>query len=207
MWIDDLTALLANIYRIAEDADILLMAGRYASAKALAIVAIEEAGKYTSILSNDLPRKKTKLHLQRQEAIGRFFRSAAMFEACAREMPAFLEGLKLRSSDNFAAAESMTEKELITFAMDALQSDPTFDMDRFLRRVLGEDLSVKFHKLASAGDYHKQRQAALHVDFNENGELLSDPSSVTEEDAREFVELAWFAANLQELWKNSKRPV
>ena len=98
---------------VADDADLLLKAGRCASAKALAIMAIEEAGKYTSILSDDLPGKKTKLHLHRQEAIGRCFRSAAMFEACAREMPVFLDELKLRSPDNFAAAESMTNENAL----------------------------------------------------------------------------------------------
>ena len=46
-------------------------------------------------------------------------------------------------------------------------------MDHFLRRVLGDDLSVKFLKLASAGDYHKQRQAALHVDYGENNDLVT----------------------------------
>jgi|ERR1039458_4323746 chemotaxis methyl-accepting protein methylase len=195
--------LLRNIFRLVEDAELLLGARRYASANAIAIFALEEAGKYTAFLSAQEPPKKSKLHLFRQEVMGQYFKSAAIFEAFAREMEGMLRDLEKRSPESHAQATAMSRSELIAFAIDALSTDPAFDMDRFVLKVVGIDPSLKFRDEAKAGNYHRERQQSIHADYDDRGQLLSDPFQITEEQANRTVEMAWWAAELQKFWLSS----
>ena len=70
----------------------------------------KKRGKYTALMSETRAPKKAKLHVFRQETMGEYFRSAAFFEAVARELDPMLEYLKekkpgeLRRSDGDAKA-------------------------------------------------------------------------------------------------------
>jgi AbiV family abortive infection protein len=195
--------LLRNIFRLVEDADLLLEAGRYSSANALAIFAVEEAGKYTALLSAQEAPKKARLHLFRQEVIGEFFKSAARFEAFALEMDSMLESLKKRSPESYAQAIAMPRGDLIRFTIASVSEDPAFDMEEFVRKTVGIDPSMTFGDEAKTGDYHRERQQSIHADYDEGGQLISDPFAISKEQATRSVEMAWWAANLQRFWKSS----
>src|SRR5690349_14739717 len=109
--------LLRNIFRLVEDAQLLLDAGRYASANVLAIFALEEAGKYTALMMEAQAPKKAKLHVFRQEMMGEYFRSAAFFEAVCRELDPMLESLKHKSPESYADAMAMQRTDLLRFVM------------------------------------------------------------------------------------------
>lgn len=189
-----------------EDAELLLDQGRYASSNALAILALEEAGKYTAILSNQKPSsKKAKLHIYHQEVIGQYFESAAMFEAFAREADGLLEYLKTNHADGYAEASQLPRDELIRFTIASIASDPSFDLKKFVRKIVAEDPSLRFSERSGKGEYHRLRQRSIHADYDELGNLISDPSAITAEEARESVELARFAANLQRFWVEDLR--
>ena len=137
-------ALLHNIFRLTEDAELLIECGQWASENALAIFALEEAGKYTALLSDQQAPKKAKLHIFRQEAIRAYFKSAAIFEAFAREKDGMLEYLKEHAPESYAEAAAMPEPELIRFAIASAPRDPGFDMDKFVRKTVGKDPSMTF---------------------------------------------------------------
>jgi len=195
--------LMRNIFRLVEDAELLLDAGRYASANALAIFALEEAGKYTAFMSETQPPKKAKLHVFRQETIGEYFRSAAFFEAVARELDPMLESLKEKSPESYAEAMAMPRRDLLRLTMDSILTDPEFDMDKFMRRVIGIDPSMTFGAEAKAGEYHRERQESVHADYDENGNVTSNPFDITEEKAIRSVEMARWGAQLQKFWLSS----
>ncbi len=195
--------LLRNIVRLVEDAELLLREGRYASANALAIYALEEAGKYSSRVGEFPVPKNAKLHIHRQEVLGDYFKSAAIFEAFARELDGMLEYFKAHSPDSYADAVAMPKRDLIRFAIASMSSAPNFDMDKFVHKVLGEDPSLKFGDDARAGDYHRERQQSIHADYDENGKLKANPFEISEEQARRSVEMAWFAERMQMFWAES----
>lgn len=85
-------------------------------------------------------------------------------------------------------------------------SDQSFDMDKFVRKVLGGDPSVTFGAQAVSGEYHRERQGSIHADYDENGQLVADPFAISEQQARRSVEMAWFAAQIQTLWVSNWRP-
>ena len=196
-------ALFRNIFRLVEDAELLLGHGRYASANALAIFAMEEAGKYTALLSFQEPPRKAKLHIFRQEVMGEYFKSAAVFEAFARDIDNMLEFLKHRSPEGYAQAMAMARPDLIRFAIAALSTDPTFDMDKFVRKIVGVDPSITFGDEAKAGNYHRERQQSLHADYDDSGTLISNPFAISDKEATRSVEMARWAAELQRFWLSS----
>jgi AbiV family abortive infection protein len=196
--------LFENIHRLLQDAELLLDTGRWVSANATAILAIEEAGKFTSLLSSDGAKKDSRNHKRHQEAMGEYFTSVAFFEAVVREMDPMMEHLKTMSPDGYAQAMAMPRDELIRFTMTSLATDPDFDMQRFIRRVVGEDDSTGFAKaVAEDNKYHKERLQSNYVDYDSAGNLCSNPFEVTQEQAERTVDLARFAAKLQELWFDS----
>jgi hypothetical protein len=196
-------ALFRNILRLVEDAELLLEHGRYASANALAIFAMEEAGKYTALLSSQEPPKKAKMHIFRQEVMGEYFKSAAVFEVFAREIDSMLEFLKHRSPEGYAQAMAMPRPDLIRFAIGAVSTDRTFDMEKFVRKTVGVDPSITFGDEAKAGNYHRERQQSLHADYDDIGTLISDPFAISGEQATRSVEMARWAVELQKFWLSS----
>jgi hypothetical protein len=148
-------------------------------------------------------QQKTKLHLFRQEQIGEYFRSAAIFEAFAHEMDGMLETLKKRSPESYAEAIAMPRPDLIRFSIGALCKDPTFDIDKFVAKIVGSDPSMTFGADAKAGDYHRERQQSIHADYDESGKLISDPFALSTVQAARSVEMARWAAELQKFWLSS----
>lgn len=109
--------LLRNIFRLVDDAELLFDARRYTSANALALYAMEEAGKYTSLMSARPAPKKAKLHIHHQQVLGDYFESTAIFESFAREMDGVLEFLERNHPDSYAEAAGMPRPDLIRFAI------------------------------------------------------------------------------------------
>src|SRR5579862_8535243 len=121
--------LLRNIFRLVEDAELLLSAGRFASANALAVYALEEAGKYTALITG-------------RQAMGQYFESAAVCEAFARQMDAMFDDLKQTKPHAYEEAISAPRSELIRCTVESIAGDPSFDIDKFIRRVVRNDSSL-----------------------------------------------------------------
>jgi len=93
--------------------------------------------------------------------------------------------------------------EFIHCVADAIAGDPSFDIETFVRRVLRNDRKMRSGAVDKADSLAREGQQSVHVNYDENGQLSSDPLGIPEEQAAYWVELARWAAELQKFWSAS----
>ena len=201
-----LLLILRNAKRLYGEANLLFRSGSMASAVALSIAAIEEAGKFM-IYSNSnrtVPKKGRADHQAKQRVLGEAFEKMFLFEALAYEAKCFEEYL---SGEGETAQRSeflsMPEKEKLRFVYSMLSNDKG-KLRRLVQRRAGpEEHSINYNLDVNRNKVSEKREQALYVDIRD-GKLLPSPFEISFDEACEWLERAEFAVFVAESF--SKMP-
>ncbi|MBI4018376.1 MAG: AbiV family abortive infection protein [Candidatus Aenigmarchaeota archaeon] len=189
-----------NAKRLLADAESLFELGKWQSATALAILALEEAGKHFLIRwergkQNETVSHKVKQvvsHKSKQAVLGSFYVADAALEATIKILNS--KGIRIRN-----------ESELEAWRAHILKTERGVEFYNWFFSRENEELrtamatSIMEHKFvhlgakAMKGEIDKVKQKALYVDVGADGEVVSNPSFITREIAEEWIAHARFA--------------
>jgi AbiV family abortive infection protein len=191
-----LEAIAHNAQRLMEDADLLFSAGRFATATAIAIIAIEEAGKHYLLKWNsehemtDLLRpahKGRKAHQEKQAVLGSFY----LAEVAVETMRQYLRKIGFEGDDN--------SLQQFSNALHYFRDDPEYGRKAALveekvvnlvAKKMAESENREFTQNAMQGNIQETKHCGLYVDLDASGEVTRGPSQIQKEDARKWLEHA-----------------
>lgn len=187
-------ALLANIDRLLNDSDTLLMAGGTASASSLASMAFEECGRLYALrfdlapveASTDLPKYHQAVAL-----IGLCFAILRKHEIDEEAFYAAILPTAWGPSTDVGAADLAERlKDVVKTTLEPIMAAQSAERNA----VLQDDVKglVEIGKLVKAGDVGTLRERGLRVEAK-GRELVSEPRSVTRAMAERW---AWAADGL-----------
>lgn len=177
-----------NARRLLADAELVFERGSHQTAASLAILALEEVGKFFQVKWDagdgkpvNLPMRGPKAHQSKQATVGSFYAA----EAAIAGMKEFLRGMGYPDDDRtvsqFATALHMPDEK----AQEALEK-----VVAFVAAKMADDEKTRLMRFARMGLVDRIKQQGLYVDIDKDGELLSSPTSITREIAIEWMEHA-----------------
>jgi AbiV family abortive infection protein len=179
-----------NALQLVSDAELLFDYGRYARAAALAVLAVEEAGKYYLLKWNrPKPERATRHHVSKQRTVATFSLAEAQYDAMERALNAM--GLQLTSCDEprtpaqqkWVDAQGGDDK-----IFEALKNNKAF-MNKMASAVY-EVAQQGLVREALNGTLSKRKELGFYVDLSEAHEILADPNDVQKKDAQESISFA-----------------
>ena len=197
-----LEAITHNARRLLEDAELLFSAGSFATATALAIIAIEEAGKHYllkwssehEMIDRVRPAHKgSKGHQAKQSVLGSFY----LAEVAVETMRQYLKQIGFEGND-----ESL---EQFSNALHYLRDDPEYGpktalveekVVKLVAKKMAESEHGEFTQNAMQGNIQAIKHCGLYVDLDASGEVTSGPNQIRKEDARTWLEHAHRAVAL-----------
>ena len=205
------TQLAKNAHRLFDDAKLLARRGRYASAVALSILALEEVGKYHIYLWKDLDPKWTPKrsdpprHSDKQAAV------AAPFVGIVMQTAMIVITKKFAGRD-WITARGPTEwdkaQDFLVEGYSVSQHHPDKVVRENAARILNHvsdfveqqidanSLSALMRK-ADEGFIDREKQAALYLDISSTGDIVSDPEGLNNKQAARFwLDLAEVALSI-----------
>lgn len=192
-----LISIAVNAKRLLADSELLLSEGRFPSALALAIFAMEEAGKYYLEKWSQEPRadmpttkkiKKGASYHRHKQAVPTTFDLAEITVTTLKEflhtkgIPSTEENLRVFAEIFFAAQRRKTEPPF-----DKLHAMFEEKLVNVAAKRMAESDGAKMQSRAAAGEIEQEKHSGLYVDVSETGEVLSDPAVVTEERAEYWI--------------------
>jgi AbiV family abortive infection protein len=182
-----LETILQNARRLLDDARLLYDNERFASATALAILAMEETGKYFIVKrasEKDSVAKDLNNHIEKQihfasypfveTILIEFFKRLGFVPKLGAQMPE-----QQRQWMNSESGQTFLKKFL----------DNKDFMDSFVQGVLDTD-NGSFMARAERKELNKLKQRCMYVDLDETSQVLADPADITQETANFFLRLA-----------------
>ncbi len=189
-------AIAHNARRLLEDAELLFSAGSFATATALAIIAIEEAGKHYllkwssehEMIDRVRPAHKgRKGHQAKQSVLGDFY----LVEVAVDTMRQYLKQIGFEGND-----ESLQQ---FSNALHYLRDDPEYGpkaalveekVVKLVSKKMAESEHGKFTQNAMQGNIQAIKHCGLYVDLDASGDLTSSPNQIRKKDARTWLEHA-----------------
>jgi AbiV family abortive infection protein len=164
--------LLANAIRLFQDAVLLYENGRYASARSLAVLALEEAAKFMG-LADIAPLARNSWRDHTAKHVG-----SASFLLMKRYRDALQEVLGLAGIEHFdrLADFRFTDDDLVV-------------LDEVVKRITADGTILRY-KDAREKRLDLAKQAGFYVDVDADDHVVSTPASVTAEQAYEQMTFA-----------------
>lgn len=180
--------ILSNGERLVLDAELLLGAGRFASATMLAIYGIEELGKYYQArwsLATEHESKIRRVHASKQAVMPTFY-MAEVAVGAVRQLLARL-GLPARmtvEAGNLHRVLAWLRSRPATAKLAGQLEEGAVEI---VARAMSEDEAAHLMDWAKSGQIEQLKRRAIYVDIRKNGDLLCDPASIDAATAREWV--------------------
>jgi AbiV family abortive infection protein len=196
-----LSLILANAQRLLREAHILYNFGSMASAVALSIAAIEEAGKF--VIYNEqrpiLQRKGRLSHPEKQAVLGEMFDKLFLVEALDREVDEYERHIReAGNEDMLAKFLDMPRNARMALIYSVLSEDKSL-LQRTIRRVAGpEEVAIDYRLDVRRQKVSGKREQAFYVDINKDGELAASPFDITFDESGVWLERAEFAIHVAE---------
>ena len=185
-----LKAILQNARRLLDDAGLLYANERFASATALAILAIEEKGKY---MMARWARKEGSIvegwndHIEKQLRFASLTYSDVFLTELAKQLDRI--GLVIKHRTQLTEQERQwADREDGQGSLTRFGKDKVF-IDTLLKSVF-EHEDARLMARVQNGEMNKLKQRCMYVDVNGNFEVMADPADVSHETASYFLSLA-----------------
>jgi AbiV family abortive infection protein len=185
-----LEAILQNAARLLDDARLLYDNQRFASATALAILTMEEMGKYFIVKwasGRGSAARDLNKHIAKQVSFGSF----PFVEMTIMEFLAQMKEIGFLLEPDAEITEEqrqwMNSEAGWACVRGRLRSDGFWD--NLVQRVLNSE-DGGFMTRAQMKEFNKLKQRCIYVDLNENSEVLADPADTTKETTNYFLRLA-----------------
>lgn len=187
---EGLEAIAENARRLLEDAELLFSSGSFATSAAIAIIAIEEAGKHYMLkwdFEGDtshkagLASKGRKAHQEKQSVLGSFY----LAEVAVETIREYLRKIGFEGDDR-------SVKEFSS-ALHYLRSDPEYGpkvaeveekVITLVAQRMAESEHGNFMHDAMQGNIQAIKHCGLYVDLATSGKVVSGPNRIQEQDAR-----------------------
>jgi AbiV family abortive infection protein len=181
-----LAALASNARRLLCDAELILKAGSHQTALSLAILAIEEVGKYFQIRwgagdtrFGEIPARGPKAHRSKQWTVGSFYAAEASIAAVKE----FVRKIGYSDDDetvqHFLTAIHLPDEK----AQEALEKVVAFVAER-----MADDENSQLMRFAAKGLIDRIKQQGFYVDIGKDGKVVSSPAAITREAALEWLD-------------------
>ena len=188
-----------NARRLANDAHTMFDLGSMATCVALAIAAIEEAGKFIihHEEGRDVQSKGKLLHERKQAVLGRAFDRLFLLEALAEMVKDYEEHLRSEDKDDLLQQFlALSEREKFALVHDSVKDFPKL-LKREIKRVAGPDeFSIEYSREVRRRRVSDKREQASYVDFDDRGHLRPTPFDITFDEADAWLQRADFAVHL-----------
>jgi AbiV family abortive infection protein len=188
--VQSLDALALNARRLLNDAETVLTHGSHQTAASLAILAIEEVGKYMQVKwqfeENAKPpgnaaraAKGRRAHQWKQVTVGTFYLADVAVDTVRHAATQTLQKL----------GKPVTEQNiqtLINMLADAVADQNNTDISiQKIVELVAEKMhaSSGFIRDAEGGRIDAVKQRGFYVDLDAEGKIVSDPSAMTRDDA------------------------
>lgn len=181
--LETLSCIKENAHGLLLDAELMFENRRWSRAQALAILAIEEIGKYLLLKWNMNEPKLLLSHRKKQQTATTLSFARIAEEVLSRYLSENGLALKHRSelSDDqkkfLESEEGQACRELIFGPRN----------NALVERVSEKVDEDGFSEKVSTGVMDQAKQRALYVDIGRNGNVLNTPSGVTEDDAEQWL--------------------
>jgi AbiV family abortive infection protein len=184
-----LTSIAQNARALLADAELLYEHGRYARAAALAVLAVEEVGKFKLLKGDKAEAQQAmRCHPPKQREVASFVIAEAMFDAYERTLHAM--GLDWVAIEDVTPAgqkwlDSQGGWDKVS---ERLKSDTPIleNMAEACKTVAQSGLVRE----TLAGTLSRWKERGFYVDVSSTQELLSDPNELTKEQAEECLAYA-----------------
>jgi AbiV family abortive infection protein len=182
-----LEELAGNARRLLADAELVFERGSHQTATSLAILALEEAGKYFQMKwaadekapARRTPERGPKAHRSKQATIASFHAADAAINAIKE----ILRGLGL-PEDEASIQKFVT---IIRNRDDEIGRDSSAALTAFVAGKMATDEKAKLMRFAHRGLIDRIKQQGLYVDIDKEGKVTSSPNSLTAADAEEWM--------------------
>lgn len=185
-----LESIASNAKRLLSDAELLAAAGRFPTSTALAILSIEEAGKYFAVrwnIADDARFGAANLRSHRMKQSLAF--SAQMSHELLDNLEEIIHSLGYRL--HFPAADNASS-EPPPEALSLAEFEEAHSVD--LSKILASRLAKSnFHLLSTdvkKGMFDRIKQSGFYVDFDDDGLIRSTPDNLTRKHATFWIEQA-----------------
>jgi AbiV family abortive infection protein len=184
-------AIAANARRLLQDAELLAQARRHPTAMALAILAIEEVGKYFLVRWSSEPRRKwrgRKSHQEKQSVVATF----NLAKAAIREVEAAAEHAGFSRTE--AGARDLLGMLTQMRHIAEYRSWALAEEERLVELVAGAmaeaDAGTLSSRKSRLGLIDAAKQQCLYVDLDVTGAVASSPEQITEADTQAWLQHA-----------------
>lgn len=182
-----------NAKRLLRDAELLTSHDRLPTALSLAILAIEECGKFYLLHWGEneggTGRNKQQSHRHKQAILGSFYLADAACDAINDYLNA--KGLKLSKLDELS--EDPGWKDIPREAIESFSRKVMEELSEseILRTLVAQKMADSEHsgfsRSASLGRIDKLKQTGFYVDVDADGHLLSTPNTVSRKIVEEYL--------------------
>ena len=178
-----------NARRLLADAELVFKEGSHQTALSLAILAIEEVGKFFQLKWEDdggkplppSPMRGPKAHRSKQATVGSFYAAEASIEAVKE----FVRKIGFPDDDqtvqHFLTAIHLPDEK----AQQAHEKVVAFIAER-----MANDEKSRLMRFAQRGLIDRLKQQGLYVDIDRDGKVVSSPTSITRGVALEWLDHA-----------------
>jgi AbiV family abortive infection protein len=189
--VESLDALALNARRLLNDAETVLTHGSHQTAASLAILAIEEVGKYIQVKwqfdetakpSSNAARaaKGRRAHQWKQFTVGTFYLAEVAIDTVRHAATETLQKL----------GQPVTEKNIRTHISMLAKAVKDENRDESIQKIIElvaekmyESSGGRFVRDAQGGRIDAVKQRGFYVDLDAEGKIVSDPSAMTPDDA------------------------
>ena len=178
-----------NARRLLADAELVFKEGSHQTALSLAILAIEEVGKFFQLKWEDdggkplppSPMRGPKAHRSKQATVGSFYAAEVSIEAVKE----FVRKIGFPDDDqtvqHFLTAIHLPDEK----AQQAQEKVVAFVAER-----MANDEKSRLMRFAHRGLIDRLKQQGLYVDIDRDGKVVSSPTSITRGVALEWLDHA-----------------
>jgi AbiV family abortive infection protein len=180
-----------NARRLLADAEHLYSAGRKGSALSLAILAIEEAGKYYLLKWKDAASEKGishRSHIQKQLAAF----SIEQSEIFLLVVEQFLKstGYRINWELQVPSVEKIYDDKYYTELPSETGRNLKEELISWMSKTIEQTNLPELIDKAKKGDIDKIKQSGFYVDYDRDGAILSDPSLIDDSMSDSFLKYA-----------------
>lgn len=196
-----------NSIRLLHDAELLLENGRYPTATTIAILAIEEAGKFIikrqKLAFNISNTEKYRItHKRKHSPLGEFYWEWGVYEVFTQEFEKFKLFLEENKNDDlYKQIQNKSGGEAVEF-MKAIMFETPEEVENYVRTNFRYKEKLNLIEDADSGEIERIRQSGIYLDIDEHYNPLNIPANIDKGQASEWVEQARVTISYMGMWKS-----
>lgn len=179
-----LEAISSNASRLLSDAKLLFSRERYPSALALAILALEESGKFNLLKWKgvDALTDTGRHHVSKQTVYGSFLIAEAFLDALTEKLPEAGYELKHQSE--------LTPKQREWLENETSKRESMDEICRIMIEEAKTSGAFKEYEKIRKGEVNRLKMLGFYVDIDTKGKVVANPLDTNKIEAKRYIDIA-----------------